>query len=300
MENYRAMAVFVQVVDSGSFSAAATKLGLTKSSVSQQVTQLEEQLGTRLLQRTTRQLNLTEAGEIYLTGCRQMIEAASAANQEVGQYSREPSGTLRISCAHDFAANHLIPLLGPFMERYPKLSLDIDGSDQVINLIEEQIDLAIRIGHLDDSGLVVRKIGDLQEALVATPAYLQQQGTPQTPDELVNHQWVAFTQKAQPNLLNLLGPNGQKKRVRLYGRVRTNSAASFREMIIAGMGIGHILKLNIRNELQSGELVEVLADYRAEDIGIYAVYPQRAHLPLKVRAVIDYLIENKAALGIID
>jgi len=300
MKNFRAMAVFVQVVDSGSFSGAAEKLGITKSAVSQLISQLEEDLDTRLLNRTTRQLNLTEAGAIYLAGCRQMVEAAEAAHQGIGRYSQEPSGTLRISCSHEFAANHLIPLLGPFMERHPKLSLDVDGSDQVINLIEEKIDLAIRISHLDDSGMVIRKIGDLQVVLVATPTYLKRYGTPRTPDELVNHQSVAFTQLAQPYQLDLLGPEGQKSRVRLYGRARTNSAAAFREMVKSGMGIGHILKLNVKDELERGQLVQVLADYRSENIGIYAVYPQRSHLPLKVRAVIDYLVENKAALGITD
>jgi len=298
MENYRGMAIFVQVVDSGSFSAAASKLGITKSGVSQQVSQLEEELGIRLLHRTTRQLRLTEAGTLYLEGCRQMVEAADAANQQMGLYRMEPSGTLRISCSHEFAANHLIPLLAPFMERHPKLSLDIDGTDQVINLLEEQIDLAIRIGQLDDSGMVVRKIGDLEEVLVASPAYLDQQGVPETPDDLIKHQWVAFTQKTTPYQVRLLGPAGQQKKVRLYGRTRTNSAASLREMMRSGLGIGQILKLIVKEDLEQGRLVQVLPQYRFEPVGMFAVYPQKSHLPLKVRAVIDYLVENKAALGI--
>lgn len=298
MDNYRAMATFVQVVDHGSFSAAAKKLGITKSAVSQQVSQLEEVLGTRLLHRTTRQLNLTEAGEIYLAGCRQMMDAAEEANQQIGQFSKEPSGTLKISCSHDFAAGHLVPILGPFMEKYPKLSLEIDGSDEVINLVEEQVDLAIRIGHLDESGWVARKIADLQEIIVASPSYLERHGRPQDPSELANHQWVAFTRKKQPYQLRLLGPKGDQQKIRLYGRARSNSAPSMLEMVKAGMGIGQILKLMVMPELEDGRLVQVLSDYRSEAIGIYAVYPQRTHLPLKVRAVIDYLIENKTMMGI--
>lgn len=299
MDNYRAMAIFVQVVDHGSFSAAAKKLGITKSAVSQQVNQLEENLGTRLLHRTTRQLNLTEAGEMYIEGCRQMIEAAEGANQRIGQYSKEPSGTLKISCSHDFAADHLVPLLGPFMEKYPKLSLEIDGSDEVINLVEERVDLAIRIGRMTESGWVARKIGEAEEVIVASPSYLMSHGVPQEPSELASHYWVAFTRRTQPYQLLLQGPTGTQQKVRLYGRAHSNSAPSMREMVKAGMGIGQILKLMVKQELESGQLVQILPEYRSEATVIYAVYPQRAFLPLKVRAVIDYLVENKVKLGIV-
>lgn len=298
MDKYRAMAIFVQVVDYGSFSAAAKKLGITKSAVSQQVSQLEETLGTRLLHRTTRQLTLTEAGEMYLEGCRQMIDAAEGANQKVGQYSKEPSGTLRISCSHDFAAEQLVPLLGPFMEKHPKLTLEIDGSDDAINLVKEQIDLAIRIGRLNESGWITRKIGEEEEVIIASPAYLERYGVPQEPSELASHYWVAFTRRAQPYQLLLQGPSGAQQKVRLYGRARSNSAPSMREMVKVGMGIGQVLKLMVKSELETGQLVQILPEYRSEAVGIYAVYPQRAFLPLKVRAVIDYLVENKARLGV--
>lgn len=299
MDNYRAMAIFVQVVDHGSFSAAAKKLGVTKSAVSQQVNQLEEDLGTRLLHRTTRQLNLTEAGEMYIEGCRQMIDAAEGANRLIGQYSKEPSGTLKISCSHDFAADHLVPLLGPFMEKYPKLSLEIDGSDEVINLVEERVDLAIRIGRMTESGWVARKIGEAEEIIVASPSYLKRQGVPEEPSELASHYWVAFTRRTQPYQLLLQGPTGTQQKVRLYGRAHTNSAPSMREMVKAGMGIGQILKLMVKQELESGQLVQILSEYRSEAAGIYAVYPQRAFLPLKVRAAIDYLVENRVKLGVV-
>ncbi|PLX78588.1 MAG: LysR family transcriptional regulator [Desulfuromonas sp.] len=298
MDNYRAMAIFAQVIEYGSFSAAARKLGITASAVSQQINQLEDVLGTRLLHRTTRQLNLTEEGKIYLDGCRQMLDAADLANQRIGQFSKEPSGTLKISCSHDFSASHLVPLLGPFMDRHPKLSLDVDGSDEVVNLVEEQVDLALRIGHLEESGWISRKIGELQEIIVAAPSYLDRQGTPGEPADLAHHQWVAFTRKRQPYQLRLSGPNGDQYKVRLYGRAHSNSAPSMQEMIKAGLGVGQTLRLNVMDELENGELIQVLSDYRSEPVGIYAVYPQRAFLPLKVRAVIDYLIENKKSLGV--
>lgn len=300
MDNYRSMAIFVQVVDYGSFSAAARKLGITKSAVSQQISQLEESLGARLLHRTTRQLNLTEAGEIYLEGCRQMMEAAEGANQRIGHFSKEPSGLLRISCSHDFAADQLVPLFGPFMDKYPKLSLEIDGSDEVINLVEEKVDLAIRIGRFNESGWIARKIGELQEVIVTSPAYIDQHGKPEEPSELANHSWVAFTRRKQPYQLRLQGPTGEQHKVRLYGRAHSNSAPSMLAMIKAGMGIGQILRLSVMTELENNELVQVLSSFRSETIGIYAVYPQRAFLPLKVRAVIDYMIENKTMLGVKD
>ena len=299
MDNYRAMAIFVQVVDHGSFSAAAKKLGITKSAVSQQINLLEEALGTRLLHRTTRQLNLTEAGEMYIEGCRQMIDAADGANQLIGQYSKEPSGTLKISCSHDFAADHLVPLLGPFMETYPKLSLEIDGSDEVINLVEERVDLAIRIGRMTESGWVARKIGEAEEIFIASPSYIERHGIPEKPSDLANHYWVAFTRRTQPYQLLLKGPTGTQQKVRLYGRAHTNSAPSMREMVKAGMGVGQILKLMVKQELESGQLVQILHEYRSEAAGIYAVYPQRSFLPLKVRAVIDYLVDNRAKLGVV-
>lgn len=226
-----------------------------------------------------------------------MVEAAEAANQQVGQFSKEPSGTLRITCSHDFAANQLVPLLAPFMERYPKLSLYIDGRDQAINLVEEGIDLALRIGTLTESSLVARKIGDLPLMLVAAPSYLEQHGAPQAPEELVNHQWVAFTQLAQPYQLILQGAQGQQQKVRLYGRACSNSHASTLEMVISGMGIGRFFKQDVARILEEGRLVQVLPDYRLEPESLYAVYPHRAYIPLKVRAVINYLIENRAELG---
>ena len=299
MDNYRAMAIFVQVVDHGSFSAAAKKLGITKSAVSQQINLLEEALGTRLLHRTTRQLNLTEAGEMYIEGCRQMIDAADGANQLIGQYSKEPSGRLKISCSHDFAADHLVPLLGPFMETYPKLSLEIDGSDEVINLVEERVDLAIRIGRMTESGWVARKIGEAEEIIIASPSYIERHGIPEKPADLANHYWVAFTRRTQPYQLLLKGPTGTQQKVRLYGRAHTNSAPSMREMVKAGMGVGQILKLMVKQELESGQLVQILHEYRSEAAVIYAGYPQRSFLPLKGRAVIDYLVDNRAKLGVV-
>jgi len=293
MENYRAMAIFVQVVECGSFSAAARRLGITKSAVSQKVSLLEEELGTRLLQRTTRKLSVTEAGDLYLVSCRQMVEAAQRANQQIGQYRQEPSGTLRISCSQDFAANHLVPVLAPFLEQHPKLSLEIDGTDEVVDLVEEQVDLAIRIGHLPESGLVVRKLSDIDEVLVASPAYLEKHGTPQTPVALVNHQWITFTRMAQPRQINMTSRQGQQQKVRLYGRAQTNSASTAHQMAVNSMGITRLLKLMVQKDLQEGLLVQVLPCYQLEPSGLYVVYPQREHMPLKVRAAIDYLVENR-------
>ena len=297
MNHYRAMAIFVQVVESGSFAGAAKKLGVTKSAVSQHISMLEGDLGIRLLQRTTRRLSLTEAGDLYLDGCRQMVEAAEIANQKIGQYRKEPSGTLRISCSQDFAANNLVPLLTPFLERYQKLSLDIDGSDQVIDLVKEQIDLAIRIGHLPESGVVARKISNLSEMLVTAPCYLQRFGAPREPADLTKHQWIALTQMTQPYQVSLQGEQGQRQVIRLYGRARSNSASTVQQMAVNGMGIARLLEVMVRQDLKLGRLVQVLPNYRMEPVGLYAVYPQQTYVPFKVRAVIDYLVEMRNAFS---
>ncbi len=151
---------------------------------------------------------------------------------------------------------------------------------------------------MTESGWVARKIGEAEEVIVASPSYLKRQGVPKDPSELASHYWVAFTRRTQPYQLLLQGPTGKQQKVRLYGRAHTNSAPSMREMVKAGMGIGQILKLMVKSELESGQLVQILPEYRSEAAGIYAVYPQRAFLPLKVRVVIDYLIENRVKLGV--
>ncbi len=292
MENYRGMAIFVQVVESKGFSAAARKLGLTKSAISQQITQLENELGTRLLNRSTRNLSLTEPGVEYYRGCAQMVEVAASTNAHLSLIKQEPHGTIRLACPYDFGSRHLAPLLTGFLRQYPKLKLDLYAEDQVINMVEEGIDLTLRIGHPANSALVARKITTLPLILCAAPEYLAIHGTPQTPEDLLQHDWIAFTQWAAPNQLILKNAAGRQWKLRLHGTIRTNSSLSIQSFAVAGMGIGRLPKFSVESLVRQEKLAVILPEYRMEPLGLYALYPDRQHLPLKVRLIIDYLIDH--------
>ncbi len=291
MENFRGMSIFVHVVNSGSFSAAARQLGITKSAVSQQVTQLEDQLGTRLLHRSTRNLNLTEEGATYLQGCRQMVEAAEEANASLSQLKTTPSGTLRLTCSIEFSAHFLVPIIKDYLTDHPKMNIELLAEDQVVNMVEEGVDLALRIGELKESSLIARKLGQLELVLCAAPSYLEQFGTPQSPEELTEHNWLAFTQLPTPTQLQLQHPSGQELHIRLSGRVRSNNTLSIRQMLLSGIGISQAISYLVQKELQNGKLVRLLPEYNLPVLGLYAVYPRREHVPLKVRLFIDYILQ---------
>lgn len=283
-----AMVAFVQVIEGGSFSAASRVLGLTRSAVSRQIAALEDRLGVRLLNRTTRQLSPTEAGSIYYEHCVRILAEAAAAERAVMDLDEEPRGTLRINAPMSFALGHLGPALAEFMALYPALRIDLVLDDRVVDLVAEGFDMAVRIAELPPSTLVARKLALNRRVLCASPAYLARSGIPERPQDLSRHRCLAYTYLATGSDWRFRGRDGPFT-IRIDGAFAANNGDVLRDVALAGGGITLSPTFIVGDDLRAGRLVPVLADQVDADTGIYAVYPQTRHLSPKVRALVDFL-----------
>ena len=288
MEDLKRMAIFSVVVDAKSFTEAARRLGIAKSAVSQHVKLLEEHLGVRLLHRTTRSLSLTESGEKYYQTCARIVREAEEANYEVRQYQEQAVGTLKLSCTVAFGVKHLIPLLSKFHREHPALKVDLFLDDNVLNMVEEGIDLSIRIGWLPESNLVARKLFTSSRIVVATPEYLEKYGKPQTLYELSRHNWIVVSLLPAP-LHHTFKRGEQLHKLQMNSSTRTNSIDASLAFVRNGDGITAVSSYLIEDDLEKGRLVPLLTEYETEEVGIYAVYPDRHYVPTKVRLLIDAL-----------
>ncbi|MBX9346208.1 LysR substrate-binding domain-containing protein [Chromobacterium piscinae] len=289
MASWEGMQEFAAVADSGSFTRAARRLGISIAQVSRQVGQLEERLGARLLYRTTRQLSLTEAGELYLTHCRQLLESLADAEQAVSQLQAEPQGQLKLTAPLAYGHSHIAPLVLEFMQRYPLLEVSLDLSNQVQDLVHDGYDLAIRIGRLTDSSLMARKLGQRRHHVCASPDYLVRHGAPRRPQELLQHQCLQIGNDGWH-----LQVNGRRQTFRVQGRMRCSTAAPLAEAAMRGMGLAQLPDYYVAAYLESGALVEVLADYAEPEEGIWALYPHNRQLSPKVRLLVDFLADSLA------
>lgn len=290
MENLTLLRLFVQVADRGSFSAAARTAHTTPSAVSRQISRLEEDLGTRLLQRTTRQQVLTEAGEIYLRHARQIIEDVDAASLAVSEVGHVPSGLLRVTAEADLAHALLSPILPGFLEMYPRIRLQLHTSAAVEDLIDRGIDVAIRLGHLEDSSLIAKRLSMSRSLLVASPAYLKQNGTPQHPSDLSRLSCLSFRVGPGQTIWRFKA-GGEGLDVSVSGRIQAGSLVFLRESARSGFGIAMLPIWMVRNDLNAGVLVPVLPGFSLEPPAtpVSAVYPSGRNLATKVRVFIDYL-----------
>ncbi len=288
MDPLDGIAAFARVVDSGSFSAAARRLNVSKSAVSAHVQRLEERLGVRLLNRTTRRLSVTEAGAAYYRHCARILAEAEAAEQAASALQREPRGTLRVSAPDSFGWMHVAPAVPAFLKRYPNLAVDIKLSAAYVNLVDEGLDLAIRIGVLEDSALVVRKLAPSRQVLCAAPAYLKDRGMPQTPDDLVSHNCLCADLLSWGDEWRLAGKRGEV-RVPVSGSFRSNNAEMLRTAALDGVGIAALPTWAVAEQLRSGMLRRVLTAWEAPVSTIYAVYPGNRLMSMKVRAFVDHL-----------
>lgn len=282
------MAIFVHVVDAGSFTGAARNLGLPKSTVSRKITQLEERLGVRLIQRTTRSLRLTDTGNAYYNHCSRILSEIEEANIAVTQMQTTPTGTLRITAPVLFGATVLSSLVAEFIEQHPQLNVDLVLSDQPLDLVQEGIDVAFRIGQLEDSSLIGRYLGDVRSVLCAGTEYAQTHGLPEHPDDLAQHRLISASQWTQ---WNLIGPDNDDVTLNVKPRLQTNDFASMFALALAGAGIAPLPTVIAAPSLHSGDLVPVLKDYPFEASPIHALYPSNRHLSAKVRSFVDYVIE---------
>ncbi|MBS1156643.1 MAG: LysR family transcriptional regulator [Proteobacteria bacterium] len=291
MDRITAMQVFMRVADAGSFVRAAEQLGLSTTATSRLVAELEGHLGARLLNRTTRSLSLTDAGRAYFERCEAILADLEEAEAQVGRQALNPAGVLRISAPIAFGAERLGELLSGFRQRYPQLVLDVTLADRMVDLVEEGIDLALRIAIDLDPSLVARRLTTVRIVLCAAPDYLARHGRPQTVQDLARHACLSYTNTARSGEWSFDGPAG-RERVAVTGGWRANSGDLLRVAALAGEGIIRQPSFLVGEDLRQGRLLPLLPDYRVPDFTMYAVYPSRRHVPAKVRAFVDYMTEQ--------
>jgi DNA-binding transcriptional LysR family regulator len=289
MDRLTAMEVFVRIVETGSFSAVAREMGMTQPTVSKQLTALEKQLKTRLLNRSTRQLSLTEAGSSYYESSKRIIDTVHEAEGNLGLLQTQLTGLLRVNSSIGLGQTYLGPLLLKFQHNHPGLSLDLSYADRFVDLVEEGIDVAIRIGKLNDSTLAARRIGSSLRCVIATPEYLKQHGTPQVPQDLVNHNCLLYAYLSTGNEWTFTGKDGGEIRVKVSGNFRSNNGEAIRQAVFANLGIAVSPDWLILRELEEGRLISILADYAPVPAEINAVYPSARHVSAKVRAFTEFV-----------
>ncbi|TCS36983.1 LysR family transcriptional regulator [Paucimonas lemoignei] len=290
MDRLQSMRAFVRVVEHGSFARAARALDISDTVVTRLVADLEKHLGTRLLNRTTRKLSLTESGELYLERVRQILQDVEDAEAIASSMAGMPSGTLRISSSTAFGRAQLSPLLPYFAAAYPQIVLDVSFVDRSVDLVEEQFDAAILLGNLQqfDSSMIARQLGVSQTLLVASNGYLRKHGMPKQPEDLTRHQCLTYPFPSVRHQWTLQGPDGSTD-VPISGRMVTNSADLMREFALADMGIFILPSFAVRDDLSSGRLVRILPDYHLDRLPILLVYPSRRLLSSKVRVFVDFM-----------
>jgi DNA-binding transcriptional LysR family regulator len=278
--------LFMRAAALANLSAAAREFGLSPAVASARIAGLERMLGTRLLHRTTRRVSVTQEGEIFAAHARELLDAAEAARASVGRARAHPHGRLRVTMPSSLGRQHISPLIAAFLRAYPGVTVELRMTDQIVHLVDEGIDLAIRIGALKDSTLVARKLASNRRVLCASPAYLAAHGTPRHPADLAGHECVILADQRDWSFVT---PTGVID-VRVSGRLVTDNGEVIRDALAAGIGIGLKSTWSVAPLLASGELVTVLDDYPlAQTVAIWAVYPSRAFVPPKTLAFIDFL-----------
>ena len=289
MDNLADIAVFVRVVQRGSFTLAADELQISRAAVSKYVSRLEERLGARLMQRTTRRLSLTEAGAALFEASRGALERIEEAEGAIARFQSEPRGRLRVSAPMSFGILHLGPILAEFAREHPLVMLDLAFDDRYVNLVEEGFDVALRIGKLADSALVARKLAATRLVVCAAPSYLAEHGEPEVPEDLAAHNCLLYSYLATANVWRFTATDGREIPVAVGGNLRANNGIVEAEAAVAGMGILMTPTFYVGPLIRAGKLKRILCAYRGPEIGIHAVYPQRSHVPPKVRAFVDFL-----------
>ena len=293
MLNPQHLATFSVIVSAGSISKAATRLGCSKSVISRQLAKLEADLGTRLVQRTTRRLTLTEVGEVVLQEAQQIEKALVNVEQITGQFQQEVRGHLRVACPRPLGQRFLMPLLDEFMRLYPLIEITLVVEDRITDLIAEQIDVAIRVAHMEDSTLVARKLANNPRVLVAAPGYLARAGTPVTPQDLAQHNCLLFVSGSTVWNDWVFRDGASSISISARGNIRMNDGMALAASACAGAGITVLDRLIVELELASGALVELMPQYRLNSgPSIYAVYPARKWLARKTTAFVAFLQEN--------
>ncbi len=291
MDRLQSMEVFVKVAQAGSFSAAASQLGMSKSTVSKHIVALEERLGVLLINRTTRRLSLTEVGEAYCDCCLKIVQEIEEAELSTIGLNAEPRGTLKISAPMSFGILYLSPLIPQFVNLWPKIDFDLNLNDRRVDILDEGYDLAIRIGPLEDSSLIARKLSESQMMAVASPGYLKRHGTPQHPEELVDHVCLTYAYGRMRDSWRFKGPDGPVQ-VRVESGFHVNNGDAMEVVARGGVGIALLPAFIVHQSIKSGELVRILQDFDLGCDPVSAVYPHNRHVSAKVRTFVEFLVEQ--------
>lgn len=287
------MVIFAEVVNAGSFTAAADNTAHSTSYISKEINKLEQRLGVRLLNRTTRSIGLTPEGKVYFQMCEQIISDAEQAVSQVNQQNTLPKGLLKISCPVSFGISYLSPILADYLALYPEVKLDLDLSDRQVDVIADGFDVVIRASNqLEDSTLISRPILKSRGYTVASPEYLQKRGIPQNPEDLAKHDCLCYSPIKQPQMWSYQKNGGEKVTVEVPQKILCNSAEMELSLVLAGHGITRLPGFNIKKELVEGKLIALFEDVVPTQINLHAVYASRKHLSPKVRSFIDFLVEH--------
>jgi DNA-binding transcriptional LysR family regulator len=286
-----AIEVFVRIVEEGSLTAAGERLGLSRAAVSKQLVALEDRLGVRLLNRTTRRSSLTEAGSVFYERARQILMELAEAEREARRNSARPTGRLRLNAPMTFGTMHLAPAIPAYSAAHPAVTVDMTLNDRIVDLVDEGFDLAVRIGRLNDSSLMARRLAPCRFVVCAAPSYLAERGRPVAPEELAAHACLGYSYAPDGDLWEFVGPDGAR-RVRVSGPLRANNGEALAAAAAAGMGIVLSPSFIVSAHLRAGRLVPILEDYTIAERGIFAVWPAGRHLSAKVRSFVDFLVER--------
>lgn len=289
MDRLDAMTVFVQTVESGSLSTAARKLSMPLTTVSRNLAELEAHLGVQLLTRSTRRLALTEAGQGYLVTCRKVLELVRDAESEVAQANQQPRGVLTMTAPLVFGRVVLLPLLTQFLAEFPEIDVRLQLGDRNIDLIDEHIDLALRIGALPDSNLRTVKVGDVREVVCGTRAHFERYGTPRQPEDLQRHPCITFSAIGRAGYWTF-SKGRQRQPVAIRSRLTVNTAEAAIDAAIAGAGVTRVLSYQVRDAVDQGKLLIALSQYEPDELPVNLLFPGVVPMPLKLRAVIDSLV----------
>ena len=291
MDRFEALRVFAQVVESMSFVRAAERLDLSTTAVSRYVAELEDHLHTRLLQRTTRRISLTETGRAFHERCVQILAELDEAEREAAQETAEPRGTIRLTTSVNFGTHQVTPAIALFLARHPQVKIDVSLSDRIVDIIEEGFDLAIRIGGTGAQNLAARKLGETRFVLCASPDYIARHGAPASPEDLARHNCLTY-EYALRDAWTFRDAAGRERAVRVAGSLNSNNGDLNAAAAVQGVGSALEPDFIVGSELKRGKLVPVLESFEAPALPIYAVYPSRRFLPAKVRAFVDFLVER--------
>jgi len=292
MDKFEDLQAFVAVVEAGSFTAAADRLNSAKSAISRRVSALEERLGVQLLRRTTRTLNLTDTGQSFYEHSARILADLEEAESAVQQEHGELRGTLRIALPMSFGVRHMCKPIAAFTKKHPRIRFDLDLNDRRVDLLDEGVDLAIRIGRLEDSSLIARKLFDVNAVVCASPHYLKTRGTPGTPHDLREHDCLVYSNLVEPALWRWKDTDGSEHSVKVNEVMRVSSGDFLTNAAAHGMGIVIQPTFIAAEAIRRGNLVPILDDYEWPLATAYAVYPPTRHLSYRVRAFIDFLVER--------